>query len=417
MDIVREGVVERKRRQRWIWAGVGIVAVVLVTVLVSRLEPAAPSVDRGTVWIGEVEQGPMVREVRGNGTLEPEEKRWIPAQTSGLVERVPVQPGATVRADQVVIELSNPEVERSARDAESALLRAEAELESLRVTLVSDELNQRAAAAAVEAECTQARLRAEADRELAAKGLISAINLKISEAAAEALTTRREIEERRLEMTGKAIAAQLRAKEAEVEQQRALYHLREEQLRSLSVRPGISGVLQEVVVEVGQQVAPGTNLARVAEPSRLKAELRVPATQARDVQVGQRTSVDTRNGIVEGRVARIDPAVREGTVTVDITLTGELPRGARPDLNVDGTIEIERLDDVLFVGRPAFGQEGGTISLYRLTPNGVHAERCQVVLGRASVKSIEVVSGLSAGDEVILSDTSRWDDYDRIRLN
>jgi HlyD family secretion protein len=308
-------------------------------------------------------------------------------------------------------------VERSALDSESALRRAEAELESLRVSLASDELSQRAQAAAVEADYVAAKLRAESDKELSDAGLISDIQLKISQSMAQALETRREIEGQRLLMTARAIEAQLTAKGAEVEQQSALFRLREEQRQSLMVTAGLAGVVQEIAVEVGQQVLPGSSLTRVAEPTRLEAELRVPATQARDVQVGQIAIVDTRNGEVDGVVARVDPAVREGTVLVEVRLTGELPRGARPDLNVDGSIEIERLEDVLYVGRPAFGQENATVGLFRLQEDGRHAVRTRVQLGRSSVNVIEVVEGLEVGDEVILSDTSRWDDHDRLRLD
>jgi HlyD family secretion protein len=416
MDVVRTGVAEKKRRNRFIIGGAGVVVVILVSILVSGLEPAAPSVERETMWIGTVERGPMLRQVRGHGTLVPVEIRWIPAATSGRVEKINVQPGASVEPDETLIELSNPEVERSALDSVSAMRRAEAELESLRVNLLSQELNHKANAAEVESDFIQAQLRAEADRELAEKGLISAINLKISESQADSLATRREIEQQRLEMTSQANAAQIEAKRAEVEQQRALFNLRIEQQQSLQVAAGLRGVVQQIPVEVGQQVAPGTNLARVAEPSHLKAELRVPATQARDVRVGQVVVIDTRNGEVDGVVSRIDPAVREGTVTVDVEITGELPEGARPDLNVDGAIEIERLTDVLYTGRPAFGQENGTVGLFKLEEDETHAVRVSVRLGRSSVNTIEIIEGLAEGDQVVLSDTSRWDDYDRIRL-
>ncbi len=416
MDVVRTGIVEKKRRLRIIYAVIAVLAVAIISYAVSRLEPAAPSVERETMWIGEVERGPMLRQVRGHGTLVPIDIRWIPAATSGRVERILVLPGAEVGPDDVLLELSNPDVERETLDARSAIRRAEAEMESLRVNLLSQQLNHQATAAAVESDCLQAQLRAEADRELADKGLISAINLKISEAVATSMATRREIEEKRLDMTAQANAAQLEAKQAEVEQQRVLTRLREERFLSLQVRAGLLGVVQAIPVEEGQQVTPGTNLARVAEPTRLKAELRVPATQARDVQVGQVVEIDTRNGIVPGEVTRIDPAVREGTVLVDVALVGALPQGARPDMNIDGAIEIERLQDVLYTGRPAFGQEHGTVGLFRIEPDGVHASRASVKLGRSSVNTIEIVEGLSEGDQVVLSDTSRWDDYDRIRL-
>jgi HlyD family secretion protein len=416
MDVVRTGVVESKRRRRWFIAAAGVSAVVLVTLAVANLDPAAPGVDRDTVWIGTVERGTLVREVRGHGTLVPVNLRFVQAQTAGRVDMVFVDPGARVAADDVLLELTDPEVEREAVDAESALRRAEAELESLRVTLLSTQLDQRAEAAAVEAEYVRATLQAEADRELSERGLISDIHRRSSEALAEALATRREIEVQRLEITAQGNRALLDAKLAEVEQQRALHRLRARQLDALSVRAGIDGVVQEVPVEIGQQVTAGTMLARVAEPTRLEAEVRVPATRARDVRPGLAVSVDTRNGLVRGTVARVDPSVREGTVTVEVRLDGELPEGARPDLAVDGTIEIERLDDVLFVGRPVQSQERATVGLYRLEPDGDHALRVQVELGRASVDTIEILRGLEEGDRVILSDSSRWDDHDRIRL-
>lgn len=416
MDVVRTGVVEKKRRRRWLLGGAGVVALALVTAAVASLDPAAPGVDRDTVWIGAVERGTLVRQVRGHGTLVPEELRWVQAQTTGRVDTINVDPGNRVSADDVLMVLSDPEVERAAVDAENALRRAEAELDSLRLKLVSTELDQRASAAAVEAEYVQATLQAEADQELYDKGLISEIQLKSSKALAVALTTQREIEGKRLEMTADSNHAMLEAKLAEVEQQRALHRLRSRQLEALEVRAGINGVVQEVPVEIGQQVSAGTMLARVAEPTRLEAEIRVPATRARDVRPGLSVVIDTRNGLVDGTVTRVDPSVREGTVTVEVRLDGELPEGARPDLAVDGTIEIENLQDVLYVGRPVQSQENATVGLYRLEADGDHASRVQVQLGRSSVDTIEVLSGLEVGDRVILSDTSRWDDHDRIKL-
>jgi HlyD family secretion protein len=416
MDVVRSGVVEAKRRRRWLVAGAAAAVLALVTVAVANLDPAAPGVDRDTVWVGTVARGTLVRQVRGHGTLVPVDLRYVQAQTAGRVDRIYVDPGARVTADDVLLELTDPEVERAAVDAESALRRAEAELESLRVTLLSTELDQRAERAAVEAEYVRATLQAEADRELSEKGLISDIHRRSSEALAEALSTRREIEVQRLEMTARSNRALLDAKQASLDQQRALHSLRARQLEALSVRAGIDGVVQEVPVEIGQQVTAGTMLARVAEPTRLEAEVRVPATRARDVRTGLAVSVDTRNGLVGGTVTRVDPSVREGTVTVEVRLDGDLPEGARPDLAVDGTIEIERLDDVLYVGRPVQSQERATVGLYRLEPDGDHAHRVQVELGRASVDTIEILRGLEEGDQVILSDSSRWDDHDRIRL-
>ncbi|MCK5375747.1 MAG: HlyD family efflux transporter periplasmic adaptor subunit [Acidobacteria bacterium] len=416
MDIVRTGIAEKKRRNRWIIAAAGIVAAAAVTVVVAGLDPAAPAVDRDTVWIGTVERGTFERQVRGHGKLVPENLRWVQARTTGRVEVIHVDPGHRVAADGMILELSNPEIERSAIDAENALLRAEAELESLRVTLISSELDQRARAAEVDAEYIGASLLAEANRELSDKGLVSDIQLRSSEAMAQALATRQEIEAQRLEMNSEASRAFLAAQRAEVEQHRALYNLRTEQLDALAVRAGIAGVVQEVPVEIGQQVATGTMLAKVAEPTRLQAELRVPATRARDVRPGQAVSVDTRNGLVDGTVTRVDPSVHEGSVMVEVRLDGSLPDGARPDMAVDGAIQIERLTDVLYVGRPVQSQENATIGLYRLEGDGKHALRVRVELGSSSVDTIEIVDGLREGDRVILSDTSRWDEHEKIRL-
>lgn len=417
MDIPRIGVTESKRRRRMVWIAVAVVAAAASTFALSRLKPAAPSVERATLWMGKVERGPMLRQVRGSGTLVPEVVRLIPATTSARVERRVLEPGAAVKTDSVILVLSDPQVEQEAIDAEMELRRARAELVNLRVQLENQALDQQAGVATAEAQYEQARLRAEADAELSRAGLISEITLKSSRAAAEALRVRLEMDRRRLAAGGQGIEAQLAAKQAEVDQRAAMDELRRRMRDSLQVRAGLDGVLQEIAVEVGQQVTPGMNLARVARPDRLMARIHVAATQARDVAVGQRAEVDTRNGVVAATVARLDPAVREGTVTVDLAIVGELPRGARPDLNVDGTVEIERLDNVVYVGRPAFGQEGSTVGLFRLEPDGTHATRVQVRLGRASVNTIEVLEGLNPGDEVILSDTSRFDDVGRIRLD
>jgi HlyD family secretion protein len=356
VDIARPDLLEKKRKRRIAWGAAAAAAVVLLTVGVSRLKPAAPTVERATVVIDTVKRGEMVREVRGLGTLVPEDIRWIPAVTEARVERLVLLPGTTVTADSVVLELSNPELETQALDAESQARAAEARYTELKVRLESQLLDQKAAAARVAAESRQARLRADADAELAKSGLIAGLTLKLSQSAADELEHREQIEQQRLAIAGEAIEAQLRVQQAEVEQRRAQARLRRSQVDALRVRAGLEGVLQVVPVEVGQRVTPGTNLARVARPDRLKAVIRVPETQARDVVPGQRAVVDTRNGVVEARVVRVDPAVQGGTVTVDLTLVGELPKGARPDLTVDGTIELERLENVLHVGRPAMGQ-------------------------------------------------------------
>ncbi len=418
MDIARPDLLERKKKRQMAWAAAGAVAVVLLTLGVSRLKPAAPTVERATVVIDTVKRGEMVREVRGLGTLVPEEIRWIPALTEARVERLVLLPGTgKVTPDSVILELSNPELEMQALEAESQARAAEARYTELKVRLESQNLDQRAAAARVAAEAKQARLQADADAELARNGLIAGLTLKLSQSAAEELEHRQQIEQQRLGIAGEAIEAQLRAQQAEVEQRRSQARLRRSQVDALRVRAGIDGVLQVVPVEVGQRVTPGTNLARVARPDRLKAVIRVPETQARDVVPGQKAVVDTRNGVVDARVVRVDPAVQNGTVTVDLALLGALPKGARPDLTVDGTIELERLENALHVGRPAMGQPQSTVGLFRLVKGTSEAVRVRVRLGQASVSTIEILEGLDVGDEVILSDTSAWDSTDRIRLD
>ena len=416
MDIPRPFAARQRKIRQAFYALVGIVSIVAVTAALSRLEPAAPPVDRGTVWMGEVKRGALTRRVRGLGTLVPEVIRWIPASTQGRIERVLVEAGARVSSDTVILELSNPELEQEALDAKSQVRRSEAELAHLKIQLESDEMSQQVAAARVESQYVEATLQAEADASLAREGLVSEMGAKISQSRAKALETQLTLEKRRMAIFSKSLEAQLEAKRAEVEQRRVLYQLRLSQLESLKVRPGIPGVLQQIEVEIGQQVSPGTNLVRITEPSRLKAEIRVAATQARDLEVGQKAEIDTHNGVIPGRVSRIDPAVQEGLVTVDVKLTGDLPRGARPDLSVDGTVELEHLEDVLFMPRPAFGQEKGSVSLFQLQADGTHAERVQVDLGASSVSEIQILGGLDLGDEVVLSDMSQWEDYDRVRL-
>jgi HlyD family secretion protein len=417
MDIPRPHAAQRRRTRRLVMGGAAAFFVAAMTMGVSRLKPAAPSVARAAVVLDTVKRGPMVRQVRGLGTLVPEEIRWIPAATDGRVERVVVQPGTRVEADTVLLELSNPEVELRALEADSQVRAAEAAYNELRVRLESQRLDQQADAARVQAELQQARLRADADDELARSGLVADLTRKISRSTADELANRVGIEHQRLAIARDAVAAQLQVQAAEVDQRRALARLRRGQRLGLQVRPGLAGVLQQISVEVGQQVTPGTNLARVAQPERLKAVIRVPETQARDLQLGQPASIDTRNGIVPGRVSRVDPGAQNGTVTVDIALEGALPRGARPDLTVDGTVDIDRLADVVYVGRPAQGQPESNSTLFRLEPDGTHAARVQVKLGRASVTAIEILAGLAPGDQVILSDTSAWEKADRIRID
>jgi HlyD family secretion protein len=416
MDVPRKSA-NRKRRIRQIaYAVVGLAVILVVTVGVSRLKPAAPSADGGALWTDTVKRGSMLRQVRGLGTLVPLEIRWIPALSDGRVERVVVQPGANVKADSVLIVLSNPELEQQTLDAETQLKGAEAEYVSLKKRLDNDLLNQKAAAATVQADYSTAKLQAEVNDDLYQKGLSAELNAKLSKVRAEELAIRNQIEQQRLDSSSESVRAQLAVQQARVEQMRALLELRRKQLSQLQVRAGIDGVLQEMLVQVGQQVTPGSNLARVADPARLKAELRIAETQTRDLAIGLPVSVDTRNGIIPGRVMRMDPGATNGTVTVDVSLEGELPKGARPNLSVDGTIELERLDDILYMGRPVHGQENGQIGLFKVDPDGKTATRVKVLLGRSSVNTIEILDGLKEGDKVVLSDTSQFDNTDRIAI-
>jgi HlyD family secretion protein len=419
MDIPRPSVARQKRIRRTIFAVVGLIVLVLVTVGLAQLKPAAPTVEFGSVWPDTVKRGSMLRQVRGPGTLVPEDIRWIAAVTEGRVERRLLLPGTVVEPSTVILELSDPRVQQEALDAEYQLRAAEADLASVKVRLQNELLQQQSAAADIQAQYHRARITAEANEQLSKEGLQSNVTTQISRVEADELANRNRIEQERLKIRGESAAAQLASEEARVAQRRALYELRRSQVEALKVRAGIAGVLQIVPVEVGQRVSVGANLARVAAPGRLKAELRIPDTQARDLEFGLKAVIDTRNGEVEGRVARVDPASQNGTVLVDVIFTGPLPKGARPDLSVDGTIELERLDNVLYVGRPAFGQESSTVSLFKLTgpaekPDA--AERVQVKFGRSSVNTIEVVSGLNVGDRVILSDMSAWDGRDRLRI-
>jgi HlyD family secretion protein len=415
MDIARPDVARKKRFRRVAYGSGSVVAMLLVTVGISRLEPAAPGVDRATLWIDTVKRGPMVRQVRGLGTLVPEEIRWIPATTMGRVERVLLRPGTVVTPDSVILELSNPSLELELQDAELRVKAAEAGLANVRLQLQKEYLQQEAATLAMESDYQKAALQAEVNQQLSEKDLLAAITLRQSKLDAQQLAARLALARKQLESHAESMAARIEVQQAEVDQVRAMVQLRHRQVDELRVRAGVAGMLQVVPVEVGQQVAPGANLARVANPARLQAELKIAETQAKDIQIGQITSIDTRNGIATGRVVRIDPSVQNGTVTVDVALDGELPKGARPDLSVDGTIELERLDEVLFVGRPAFGQEQSAVGLFKVQTNG-EATRAQVKLGRSSVNTVEILSGLNAGDQVILSDMSTWDEFDRIRL-
>jgi multidrug efflux pump subunit AcrA (membrane-fusion protein) len=374
-------------------------------------------VDKATVWIDTVKRGPMLLEVRGLGSLVPEEILWLPATTDARVVRRLVLPGSVLKADTVIFDLSNPELEQSTLDAEWQLKGAEAQYNSLKAQLESQLMDQKGTAASVQSDYVQAKLTAEKDEELARLGLGAELNVKVSKAKAEALTTRNEIEGQRLSVSAASVKAQLDAQQAKVEQFRALYELKKSQVNALRVRAGVEGVLQELSVEVGQKVASGTVLAKVVQPTKLKAQLKIPETQAKDVQIGQAASIDTRNGLIPGQVMRVDPAVQNGTVTVDVKLEGALPKGARPDLSVEGTIEIENLRDVVYVGRPAFGQPNSTVGIFKLDEDGKGAARVQVKLGRSSVNTVEIQEGLKPEDKVILSDMSAWDAFNRIRLD
>jgi HlyD family secretion protein len=415
MDIARPSNARQKRIRRVLYGVASLAVVLLITVGVMRLKPAAPGVERATVWIDTVKRGPMLREVRGLGTLVPEDIRWIPATTVGRVERIVLRPGTTVAAASVILELSNPQLDQELQDATLKQKSAEASLANLRVQLRNDALAQEAATASIEADYKKAALQVEANEQLSGKGLVSEMTLKQAKLDADQLSARYAIAKKQLASYAESMQSRLAVQESDVEQTRAVVRLKQRQVDELYVRAGFAGVLQVVPVEVGQQVAPGTNLARVADPSRLKAELKIAETQAKDIQVGQAATVDTRNGVANGHVVRMDPSVQNGTVTVDVTMDGPLPKGARPDLSVDGTVQLERLADVVKVGRPAFGQEQSAVGLFKLQTNG-EATRVQVKLGRTSVNEVEIVSGLNAGDQVILSDMSAWDAFDRIRL-
>jgi HlyD family secretion protein len=416
MDIARPSNARQKRIRQVLYAVALLAVVGLITLGLSRLKPAAPSVDGATVWRDTVKRGPMLRQVRGLGTLVPEDIRWIPSTTQGRVERIILRPGTSVKADSVILVLTNPQLEQELHDAELKVRAAEATQSSLRVQLQNDQLQQRASSATIEAEYNKAKTTFEMKEALAKDQLVSALDLKQAKVDAEQLAIRNEIASQQLASAGESMRAKLAVQQSDLDQVRAILQLKKRQYDELNVRAGFSGMLQLVQVEVGQQVGPGANLVRVANPGRLKAELKIAETQAKDIQLGQVASIDTRNGVVEGRVIRLDPSVQNGTRTVDVSLPDVLPKGAVPDLSVDGTIELERLNDVLFVGRPAFGQEQSTVGLFKVDPDGSGASRIQVKLGRSSVNNIEVLSGLKVGETVVLSDMSAWDAFDRVRL-
>ncbi|MEW6128001.1 MAG: HlyD family efflux transporter periplasmic adaptor subunit [Acidobacteriota bacterium] len=417
MDVPRKNASRKKLIKRIIYFVVAAAVIGGITFGVSRLKPAAPTVDAATMLMDTVKRGQMVRQVRGIGTLIPEEIRWIPALSDGRIEQLNVKPGAEVTPDTILVVLSNPDLEQSALEAGTQLKSAEADFASLKVRLERQVLDQKAQAATVQSDFSQAKMQAEVNESLYKQGLLSEIIWRTSKVRAEELATRNEIEEKRLAIFNDEVKTQLAAQESQLEQRRALYKLRQDQVGQLRVRAGIRGVVQVVQVQVGQQVTAGTNLARVADPSLLKAELKIAETQVKDIALEQLATIDTRNGVIQGKVSRIDPAAQNGTITVDVRLEGELPKGARPDISVEGTIELERLENILYVGRPVYGQERSTVGIFKLDPDGKNASRVQVRLGRSSVNTIEIIDGLKEGDRIILSDTASYDSVDRIRLN
>lgn len=417
MDKPRPGAARKRLIRRIVIGVVLLITIPMITWALSRLKPAAPSVDRATVIIDSVKRGSMLRQVRGLGTLVPEEVLLIPAVTDGRIEKIILRPGIQLRPDSVIMVLKNPDVELAAVDLEWQVKAAEATYRDLKVKLETQTLDQRQKITQTQAEHTKAKLQSDRDVELLKNGLTADITVKQSRASAEDLETRVQMQLKALEILKDSIEAQLAVQQVQIEKLKAAYALKRRQVEQLQVRAGVEGTLQEIKVEVGQQVTAGTQLAKMAQPRKLKAELKIPETQAKDVIIGQRAEVDTRNGVIEGRVSRIDPAVLNGTVTVDVKLEGPLPDGARPDLSVDGTIELERLTDVLYVGRPVFGQNNAKVTLFKLQPDGKEAERVPVQLGRMSVTNVEIVSGLKVGDQVVLSDMSTWDAQNRIRLN
>jgi HlyD family secretion protein len=421
MDIARPDQSRKRRRKRLLLALGGLVAISLITLGLSRLTPAAPTMEKGSVLMDVVKRGEMLRQVRGNGTLVPEQIQFVQAETDGRVERILVLPGAEVKPDTILMELSNPQLKQDAFDAEWQLKADAAQLTKLKVQLESDRLTQKSAIATLKSDHEQASLVAEADENLAKGGLVAILTAKQSRAKADDLRARLEIENERLKISEDSVQAQVAVQQAVIEKDQALLALKRAQVEGLRVRAGIDGVLQQigdlVALQVGQRVTPTATLAKIVQPSKLKAEVKIAETQAKDILIGQVAEIDTRNGIIPGHVTRVDPAVINGTVTVDVKLEGALPKGARPDLSIDGTIELERLEDVVYVGRPVQGQAESTVSIFKVTDGGRGAVRVPVKLGRSSVGSIQILEGLQPGDQIILSDMSAWDAYERLRLN
>ena len=412
----------KKKRQRLVLGSIGLVVLTLITIGLAKLKPAAPSVESGALLTDTVKRGELLRNVRGSGTLVPEEIRWIPTMNAGRIEKILVWPGTRVKADTVLVELSNPEVEQAAFDAESQLKGAEADLDNLKVQLDSQNLTEQAAVASAESSYSSAKLDLEVNEQLAKNGLVPEITLKQSKAKADELSKLLTIEQKRLKISADAAKAQLLAQETKLGQLRAQFQWKTNLVAALKIRAGIDGVLQRLgeptnPLQFGQQLSAGALVARVADPAKLKAAVKIAETQAKDIQLDEPAEIDTRNGVVPGHVVRVDPAVENGTVTVDVALDGPLPKGARPDLSVDGTIQLERLENVMYVGRPVQGQTESMVGLFKVTNNGRAAVRVQVKLGRSSVSAIEISQGLEVGDRIILSDMSQWESFDRVRLD
>jgi HlyD family secretion protein len=417
MDIQRKGVARKKRIRLIIYTIIAIICAVAVTLGLSRLKPAPPGVDRSTVWLDTVKRGPMDVDVHGLGTLVPEQIQFISAVTDGHVVKRFLLPGVKVKPDTVLLQLANPQLQQETQNAQWTLKADQADLESLKSTLNNSLLNEKSTLTNLQAEYQQAKMQADVDEKLAAKGITAQLTADLSHSRAEGLASQVAIETKRVQTLAASFQTQIAAQQAKVQQDQALYNLKASQLSDLTVRAGYNGTLTDIPVEVGQEVTPGTTLAKVVDPTKLKAQLQIAETQAKDVQLGQSASIDTHNGIISGTVERIDPAVVNGTVTVDVALEGRLPEGARPDLSVDGTVLISHLgDSTLHVGRPAFGQSYSTVGLFMLVDGGKEAVRTQVKLGEASVNEVQILRGLNVGDQVILSDMSRWDAFDRIRL-
>ena len=419
MDIARPDLKKQKIRRQILWSVAGVALLAALTVFVMRLKPAAPTVDRSTVWTDTVKRGNMIRQVRGLGTLVPREDRIrsIPAETDGTVVSIFKLPGALVHPDTVILQLTNPQLMQEAQDAALQLNEAQADYHNTQVSIESALMDRRSTAADINAQYQQAQLQARTDKALYKLGVISGLTYSDSQGKADALTIREKLQEEEVSINQKALETQLAVQKAKVEQAQALAQLKQREVDALTVRAGIEGQLIQMPLQMGQHVLAGAELAQIIQPDQLKAQLQIPETQAHDVLNGQPAEIDTHNGVVAGTVTRINPAVVNGTVTVDVQLDGSLPQGARPDLSVDGTIDLQRLHDVLYVGRPAFGYENSTISLFKLDPSGNYATRVAVKVGRASVNEIQILGGLKEGDTVVLSDMSRWDNVDRIRLD